>query len=50
MMAGIYNDNSFGPISVRKMSDDVLTNERAKIVTQVAQDNRGIRLVYDRVK
>ena len=44
------DENSFGPISVREVPDEVPTDERTKIMTQVAKDNRAIRLVYDQVK
>lgn len=38
------------PISVREVLDEVPTDERSKIMTQVAKGNRAIRLVYDQVK
>ena len=50
MMAGIFDDNSFRPISVKVVSNDLPTNERGKVVTQVAEGNRAIRLGYDQVK
>ena len=38
------------PISVREVLDEVPTDERSKIMTQVVKGNRAIRLVYDQVK
>ena len=35
---------------MREVPDEVPTDERTKIMTQVAKDNRAIRLVYDEVK
>ena len=35
---------------MREVPDEVPTDERTKIMTQVAKDNRAIRLVYDQVK
>ena len=49
MMAGINDDNSFRPISVREVSNDLPTDERAKVMTEVAENNRAIRLGYDHV-
>lgn len=50
MMAEIYDDSSFELISVREVTDDLPTDERAKVMTQLAEDNKAIRLGYDRLK
>ena len=49
-MAEIYDDSSFELISVREVTDDLPTDERAKVMTQSAEDNKAIRLGYDRLK
>ena len=51
-MRGTRNDGwnkSFWPISVREVSDDLHTDERGKVMTRVADDNRAIRLGYGQV-
>ena len=43
MMAGIYDDNSFGPIAEREIPDDIPTEDRAKIMTLLADDKKAIK-------
>ena len=50
MMAGIYDDNSFPPISVREVLNNLPIDQGAKVMTQFAEDNRAISLGYDQVK
>ena len=50
MMAGIYDGNSFGPIAEREIPDDIPADDRAKIMTLLADDKKTIKQRYERVK